>query len=142
MKFLYCFVILTMLAFSGAGYAAEKIYRWVDDEGVTHFTAHPPKNRESEVVRVQTGRSDPVKNEEKASEEQPAKADQSEAAIQQSRDDAYRCSVAQENLKVLQTSARVQVQEGDEIRYLNEEEQRERAEQAQQIIAESCQPGR
>lgn len=138
MKYLYCFVILTMLTFSGAGHAAEKIYRWVDDEGVTHFTAHPPKNRDSDLVRVQTGRSDPVKNEEAAAEDQSANADQSGAATQQSRNDAYRCSVAQENLKVLETSARVQVQEDGEIRYLDEEEQRERAEQARQIIAESC----
>lgn len=138
MKYLYCFLMLAMLALSGAAPAAEKIYRWVDDEGVTHFTAHPPKNRESEVVRVQTGSSDPVPPPATASEEQPANADQDGAAAQQSRNDAYRCSIARENLKVLQTSARVQVQEDGEIRYLNEEEQRERAEQARQIIAESC----
>lgn len=138
MKYLYCLLILAMLAFSGAGHAAEKIYRWVDDEGVTHFTAHPPKNRESELVRVQTGRSDPVKAPETSPDREQDRTDQNNAARQQSRDDAYRCSIAQENLKILQTSARVQVQEGGEIRYLNEEEQRERAEQARQIIDESC----
>ncbi len=138
MKYLYCFLMLSVLAFSGASQAAEKIYRWVDDEGVTHFTAHPPKNRESELVRVQTGRSDPVKKEDSTPESQSANTNQGDPATQQGRDDAYRCSIAQENLRVLQTSARVQVQENGEIRYLNEEEKRERTEQAQQIINESC----
>lgn len=138
MKYLYCFLMLSMLTFSGVGQAAEKIYRWVDDEGVTHFTAHPPKNRESELVRVQTGRSDPVKKPEATPESQSANTNQGDPATQQSRDDAYRCSIAQENLRVLQTSARVQVQENGEIRYLDEEEKRERTEQARQIINESC----
>ncbi len=138
MKNLYCFLMLTMLTCSGVAYSAEKIYRWVDDEGVTHFTAHPPKNRESDLVRVQTGHSDPVKTSTTASEDQPANADQAGPATQQSRRNDTRCSSARENLKILQTSARVQVQENDELRYLNEEEQRERAEKARQIIAESC----
>lgn len=138
MKNLYCFLMLTILTCSGVAYSAEKIYRWVDDEGVTHFTAHPPKNRDSDLVRVQTGHSDPTKASETASEDQPANTEQANTPTQQSRKDETRCSIARENLKVLQTSARVQVQEDDEVRYLDEEEQRERAEQARQIIAESC----
>lgn len=138
MKYLNCFLMLALLALSSTGHAAEKIYRWVDDEGVTHFTAHPPKNRESDLVRVQTGHSDPVEAPETSPENEPASANPTNTANEQSLKNPERCSVARKNLKVLQTSARVQIQEEGEIRYLDEAEQEARAEEARQAIAESC----
>lgn len=53
---LFCLVILGSLALSLAGTAplqADKIYKWVDERGVVHFSDRPPNLSESVDVKVE-----------------------------------------------------------------------------------------
>lgn len=140
--------ILTILALtlslSPVVSQAEQIYRWVDDEGVTHFTAHPPKGRQSESVRTHTGHSEPVDytsqypgEEAEAEAESQTGDDNSRELSQQEVDQA--CQTARQNLETLERGGRITLETEDgSRRYLDEEEIRERAETARQIMENAC----
>lgn len=123
---------------------AEQIYRWVDDEGTTHFTSHPPKGRQSEALRTHTGHSEPVDyssqypaRTEADNPETQAAAGESRQASQQELDEA--CERARQNLEVLERGGRIATQAEDgSNRYLDEEELAERAETARQIRDKAC----
>lgn len=116
---------------------AVKVYKWVDDNGVTNFSEHPPKNTKSEELRPNIGHSEPVNYETPA-----AAADQPVAeteATQQSLKDPERCEIATKNLETLQNFGRVRVRNEDgSFHYLSEEEQRERLESTRKSIDEAC----
>jgi hypothetical protein len=40
--------------------ASEKVHKWTDSKGVTHYGQRPPANTQTEVLRPQTGHSAPV----------------------------------------------------------------------------------
>lgn len=120
---------------------AEDVYRWVDDEGVTHFTAHPPKSRQSDQLHTQTGHSEPVdysKQYSTGDEPPQERADsQNQGPSQAELDDA--CQRARDNLRTLERGGRIAEQTEDgSRRYLSEEDKAERAERARQIIEETC----
>ncbi len=123
---------------------AESIYRWVDDEGVTHFTAHPPKNRQSESVHTQTGHSEPVDYSSQYSgragsdnSQAQSEGSDSERLSQQELDEA--CQTARQNLEVLERGGRIAIETDDgSPRYLDSDEREERAETARQIMENAC----
>ncbi|WP_341938976.1 DUF4124 domain-containing protein [Marinimicrobium sp. C2-29] len=140
-------VLLCSLAVAGvlmstlAG--ADTVYKWVDDEGVTHFSAHPPKNRQSDQMRTRTGHSEPVDYSQrfKAEEEQSDTSNEAtanrEGRSQQELDEA--CEAARENLAMIEGGRRIAVtDENGERRYLNQDEIDERAEQARQVRDRAC----
>ena len=46
-------LLTTILAVSAA--EAAKMYRWVDDKGVTHFSTRPPPNQSTDQTRLKGG---------------------------------------------------------------------------------------
>ena len=122
---------------------ADQVYRWVDDEGVTHFTSHPPKGRPSETLRTQTGHSEPVDYSSqypRPKTESNTAQSASEVAEQpspQELDEA--CRRARQNIQTLQDGGRIAVEAEDgSARYLDEQERAERLEQARQIMDRAC----
>lgn len=153
MKSLFTLTLcLASLAFGSQALAA-KVYKWVDDAGVTHFSEHPPKNTESTVIKPQTGHSEPVHYDstgQLSSAPQPTAAtpinDQAAQQRQAAADEARakknpeRCAAARKNMETLQNFGRVKVKdkEGDGFHYLTPDEQQERSKSTQQVIDESC----
>lgn len=116
---------------------AAKVYKWVDENGVTNFGEHPPKNANAQIIKPNTGHSEPV-NYDTPATEQPAAPVQAEEP-QASLKSPDRCEIAQRNLKTLQNFGRVRVPNEDgSFHYLTEEEQQERLKETQQAIDESC----
>lgn len=133
---------LTLIFLAGALSAspsmAAKVYKWVDENGVTNFSEHPPKNVKSQVIRPNTGHSEPV-NYDTPSAEQSTEQVEPQAQPQASLKNAERCANAQKNLTTLQNFGRVRVPNPDgSFHYLTEDEQRERLLETQEIIDETC----
>lgn len=121
----------------GSPAMAAKVYKWVDENGVVNFSAHPPKDTQSTVIRPKTGHSEPVTYDTpgQTTQEQPAAAN----TAQQSRKDPERCEISRKNMDVLRTFGRVRVPNEDgSFHYLTEEEQQEKLKTTQQAIDESC----
>ena len=56
-RFLPLIVLATLLAATEAAPAQTRIYKWIDDDGVTHYTQHPPPEGEAVVMDPDTGTS-------------------------------------------------------------------------------------
>jgi len=130
---------------------AETIYRWVDDEGVTHFTAHPPKNRESTLISSKRSSGRKTSSADASPTEPAAENDAEPEASQATSGEGQRlrvgpteeerreaCERALANLELLEIGRRVQIEDGDSFRYLTEAEQAERLEQARRIRDQAC----
>lgn len=142
MKRLFIFALCIASLTAGQSFAA-KVYKWVDEKGVTHFSEHPPKNTQTTVIKPKTGHSEPVNYGTPASTDNAATSAEAQRradeALAQSLKDPTRCAAARKNMETLQNFGRVRVQNEDgSFHYLTADEQQERSRTTQQAIDESC----
>lgn len=131
--------------------ATAEMYRWVDEQGQTHFSQVPPPSggatRLAQPAADPVGNSDTVqqmnqqwqqlqdRRDERREQEQEQQEDQQVQARRQDN-----CRAARNNLDVLQgPSNRLIKAPGEDYRRLTEEERQERIRQAEQIIERDCQ---
>jgi len=122
--------LLVGLAASGAG-AAERVYKWVDAEGVVHFGQQPPAEAKAEAIKVQQGYS--TKDTEAPAE---LTAEEKQAAA-----DAETCRTATENHKTLSGAGEVtRVDEYGEKHTMSQEEKDAEAARAKAAMERFCKP--
>ncbi len=138
--------------FSTGSSLAAKYYKWVDENGVTHYSAQPPAAGEGEVIKVKSGASSDKDQAMKRLEERreklqqdaenranPEKDLQAEADRLNKEAVQKRCENTRKNLKIMTESARVRELGPDgEGRVLPEEERQKRITEAQEFIKENC----
>jgi len=139
---------------------ADGIYKWEDENGVVHYGAQPPQEKEVEVFRkpkserYKQWQAEQValKTEQAADEAtstERAVAAKPEAEQEPQQDEALtkaqeavraqRCRQAQANLQELTTHSRVrEVGPDGQMRVLPEEERQARIGGAQQAIRDNC----
>ena len=123
--------------------AAKDYYKWVDENGVTHYSARKPVNVETETISVSTGlprdeNGNPVQVEDNATANN-AGASQTAAATPEDNKDPERCEAAQRNLRIISENARIRErQEDGTTRFLTQEEIEQRKNLAERAINESC----
>ena len=126
--------VACLLASSSTFAAKEKVYKWTDAKGQTHYSQHPPLNTETEVIKTQTGHSDPVNYSVAA-----PKAEQKEEAKAELGKNKERCELARKSADTLKTYARIRVKGDDgEYRYITPDEQKQKLTEATKAIEESC----
>jgi len=124
--------------FISSNASSKDFYKWQDDEGITHYSAHPPRNeRAAQKVRATniTGTVAAPKPADVRGEEAETAATEQAAP---SKKDSKRCAVAQKNLKTLQERARVRIKEGESFRYLTPEEKEDMTKSTREQIKEAC----
>ena len=153
-------LILTLLALSlsAAPSWAGKFYKWVDAEGVTHYSVRPPVDADAQTESltiktpkqsqaaeeddtVSTAEAEEVvadSEEEKAIDEKAALTPKELAAIK--KQDKENCDVARKNLYTLSNRARVVTidKETNEHHYFTEEEIAKQKEESRQAVKEFC----
>lgn len=128
---------------SGAG-----VYRWVDEQGVTHFGEKPPAPGVGEKIKVSApGPSSTPKTASGSTGKDTAPATPSEAEATAAKAQAEvtrkNCEAYAANLKVLREHGRIREQSTDgQVKMLSEEEKLSRIQQAEKYIAENCQSGK
>ncbi len=124
---------------------AERIYRWVDSQGVTHFSAQPPQGQQADTLRLavqppplQSTASkqgtEPAGEREQREIERKVKG---EIAAQQAQHRQY-CTTLRTQLVQLQNNPRVRVEEGGQLRRLGEEERQARIADTSKKLAADC----
>ena len=127
------------------------VYKWTDENGVTHFGDRQPTGKNSEQVNVRSGTSRNTDSSRTSPQEQLNQLEeQQQTAAQRQQETAAEeanrkqreanCATAQSNLKVINSNARIRVEENGEMRYLNPEEIDEKRQQFEDIAAENCGP--
>ena len=68
-----CMILLLLTFFARQSPAAERVYKWVDENNVTHFSSRPPMNQENlEVIPVSEELDEPDEDDsQKAAEVEP-----------------------------------------------------------------------
>ena len=141
-----------MIALFGAMAAAQAadVYRWVDANGVVHYTDSPPQGAaKAEVVHIPGAAAPPpAAAAPSQGEDTNAKADDSEEVGEKKlpgklassvQSPEKRCADARANLEVLQGSGPVGVDMGNgKPKPLDNKARQQRVENAQTIIATYC----
>ena len=144
-------LMLTLLIAVAPGMAmSASVYKWTDENGITHFGDRQPVGANSETVNVRSGtsfgaasRTSPQKRLGELQEQQQKEADREretavEAAHRKQR--VANCESARANLEVIDSNARIRIEENGEMRYLAPEEIAEQREKLEEIAAENCGP--
>lgn len=130
---------------------SESVYKWTDENGVTHFGDRQPVGAHAESVNVRTGsrssqQSDAPSPQDQANELHNRQLDEAErariAAVEEARQKqrAANCEAAQTNLRILNSTSRIRVEENGEERYLSPEEIAEKRTSFEQIANDNCGP--
>lgn len=129
---------------------AGDVYKWVDEDGVTHYGERAPSDTNYSTVKTYGevpggGAEAKQRLEEQRAAKSSAEAKEAEYAQQkkiadeQARVRAENCKGAKSNLKTIQENARVRILGDDgEFRYLTEEERQKQIENAKEVIADNC----
>ena len=147
-----------LVLFAAGPAAADKIYRWVDENGVVNYTQQKPRTVESEAIVTDTG-SPRVANDTpaqlpvtSAASGQPLSREQEKMleglrAAEQARQDeiakikAENCQQSRDVLSRLTLKNRIRVKGPDgEYRVMPEDERQDRISEAQENIALYCVP--
>ncbi len=149
---MYRLIILLLALIASTTSYAQKMYKWVDDQGVTHYTSsRPPADQEADKVSIR--RAPPAQPKSASADNQPStdEGDQLEEAFkaadlknksQQDFDKTVNqeyCRRAQNNLKILNSHGRIRERGKDgEVIILADEQKQERITRAQQSVDRSC----
>jgi hypothetical protein len=137
---------LFIIALTLSAAAPAALYKWVDKDGNVTYSERRPPGVEAQEINV---RGAPAVSNEQARERLDAIRDQSETARKDrefkesygeesaEREERLKrnCETARENLRILQTAARVKDAEGN---FMDDEARQARLEQTQQEIADNC----
>lgn len=141
-------LLLASLLFGCAGAAcAGQIYKWVDAQGVTHFTAQPPQTAPASVVppAKQPSASKPAETppsvgstvDDPKQQKIDARVRQ-EVAQKEKELEAY-CTTLRTNLAQMRNNQRLRVKTEDgEARRLSQEERQTRIAETEKAITENC----
>lgn len=127
------------------------VYKWTDENGVTHFGDRQPTGSKAEQVSVRSGKGSTNASSSTSPQEQVQTMEQEAEkreltereraemeAIRKQRE--ANCATAQSNLKIIDSNARIQVEENGERRYLSPEEIAEQRMRFKEIAEENCGP--
>ncbi|TWI50895.1 uncharacterized protein DUF4124 [Pseudomonas duriflava] len=125
---------------------AAQVYKWVDAQGVTHFSAQPPTTGEADALTLKpapgisgssgsSSGADAVNNPQQQIIDQKIKQEIKQTEKQ--REDY--CKSARTNLAQLRNNPRVMVEAGrGEMRRLTEEERQQRISETEFAIHKNC----
>ncbi|UUD63170.1 DUF4124 domain-containing protein [Pseudomonas seleniipraecipitans] len=124
---------------------AGQIYKWVDAQGVTHFSEQPPQGQQANTVKTATPpppapEPKPAPTFKDIADPQQAAADakvKKEVAEQEAQRLKY-CETQRNNLAQLENNPRVRVEDGGEMRRLGEDERQQRIADSKKAITENC----
>lgn len=144
-------LVLLMAVVPGIAMSAS-VYKWTDKEGVTHFGDRQPVGANSETVNVRSGTSSGTDNsrpspQQRLGDLQERQQAETEKKQETAVDTARRkqreanCENARSNLKVIESNARIRIEEEGEMRYLTPDEIAEQRMKLEEIAAENCGSG-
>jgi len=145
-------LLLTVLMAAAPGLATSaSVYKWTDENGVTHFGDRQPTGLNAEQVNVRSGTSQGAGGQRRSAQEQLGELQEQQAAEQQQREESAveearrkqreaNCNTARSNLEVINSNARIRVEENGETRYLSPEEIEQQRQKFQEIADENCGP--
>ena len=123
--------MILAVVIAGAVHASERVYKWLDKDGVVHYGQQPPPEAKSEAIRVQKGFSAP--DTEEPNELSPAE--------KKAAEEAEYCKAATQNFETL--SGGQEVQRKDQyggVSVVSPEERATERDKAKAAMDKYCKP--
>lgn len=145
-------LMLTLLIAITPGLAmGASVYKWTDENGVTHFGDRQPVGASSETINVRSGTTSNASGSRPGAQQQLSEIrEQQEKDAQQKKESAVEaarrkqreanCATAQANLDIINSNSRIRVEDDGEQRYLSPEEIAEQKNKYEEVVAENCEP--
>ncbi|MGO1749421.1 MAG: DUF4124 domain-containing protein [Marinobacter sp.] len=143
-------LMLTLLMAVAPGMAiSASVYKWTDENGITHFGDRQPVGASSETVHVRSGTLSGTENSRPSAQQRLGELQEKQQAETEKKqetavDTARRkqreanCENARSNLEVIKSNARIRIEENGEIRYLTPDEIDEQRMKLEEVAAENC----
>lgn len=127
----------------GAPAMADTIYRWVDAQGVTHFSARPPQGQQAQALRMAVQPPPlPAASERAGSpgerEQREIERKVKQEVARQTAEFQRYCTALRTQLAQLQNNPRLRVEDAGQTRRLAEEERQARIADVRQKLAAEC----
>lgn len=141
-------LLVLLLLLTGVSHGA--IYRWTDDNGITHYGENPPPEVEAERVDAASGADSSDSEDDDPGNGDPSGQDGDDEAAQErasSDEDADSetqsmeefCAEMEEELELLQSERELRVETGDgQVKPLEGEEREQRREALEAQIEQNC----
>ncbi len=143
-------LLAVVIAIAPGSAISESVYKWTDEDGITHFGDRQPAGTRAETVNIRTGgsanrvagQSPQDQVEELEGRQQDAAERQRLEVVEEARQKqrSANCEAAQSNLRILASTSRIRVEEDGEQRYLTPDEIIEKRKSFEQIAQENCGP--
>jgi hypothetical protein len=118
---------------------AETVYKWVDDNGVTHYQAHPPKNTKTNTLITKTGHSAPSASKTEKSSETQLVSNERNSKKAADKASSAECEKARANLNVINQGQRVRTKDANgNLVYLDDAQKAARKAEAQRFLDQAC----
>ena len=137
-----------LLALSATAMASQ-VYKWVDAQGVTHFSSQPPQGQQATSINtaapppakpVEAAEPDATPTFESISDPEQAAIDKKvkqEVAAKEAERKKY-CEDVRTNLAQLQNNPRLRMDVNGEMRRLGEDERQAKIAESEKAIKENC----
>jgi hypothetical protein len=144
------FPLAFFLFFFAATSAGESIYKWVDEQGVTHYSAATPADKKAQQLKVPvapaqvdtTDQSPTMKNwqaNQSLKNIKEKRAREEEAENQEKAEKEKRCDIAKQRLGILQQQTRLyRTNNKGEQEYWNDAEREAETKRMQEEIKSNC----
>lgn len=143
---------IALAACAVATSADARMYKWVDEDGQTHYTQTPPPEADKDYQSVEPPPPPPVSAEEASARHQKLKQNlqedlQAEEKAEEEREkekekaeqQAQRCDKAKRWLRQLEASGRIrEVDEDGNYNYLGDKQRQARIDKAKGIVQKEC----
>lgn len=134
-----------LLALSASAMASQ-VYKWVDEQGVTHFGSQPPQGQQATSVNTATAQPKPTTPPPPAptfdSVADPKQAEYDEKVKKEVAHTEAElkkfCESIRSNLAQLTNNPRVEFEVNGEVRRMTEEERQKQISDAKKSISENC----
>jgi hypothetical protein len=138
-----CIAVIPALA------TAKSVYKWTDENGVTHYGDRQPMGSQAESVSIRTGKGSSSGNNSMSPQQQAQRIDEQQSENQAKKEmtaadearqkqRAANCETARSNLALIASGSRIKMQDNGEERYLTPEEIQEKKAQFREIADLNC----
>ena len=148
---LFAIVLVTIALLSTNVVAEEKVYRWVDENGVVHFGSRPDSSADAEIVKLKKSpvytETAPVAPSESPGEQEPSYAQQQRDERAQKRKEAAEqakvieaeCDYHRQRLAKLEPMTRVIIQHEDgSVERMDDNERVEKIRESKDFLSGNC----
>lgn len=132
--------IMLLAGLLAAGATAAKVYKWVDDEGVTHYSQQPPPGGEAQVIDPEVSRPPEGSADEASASGSEASGATSDDAEGETQSLADFCQQLRDQAQLLASDRPVKIKQSEDTLVTLEGERRQRRlEDVKSQIQQHCQ---